>query len=105
MARVANSLPILARTSLDYIAQKIDKAIVNLDEAEHLVRKLTLTAAFDTANITTFKNERIEKAKEANKDALKMYRWLIGKLSITIPTAYTDAQVDAIDTEIRTHDE
>ena len=105
MTRVENSLAILARNSLEYIDREIDRAVTNLIEADELVRKLTLTGGFDAANITSFKTNRIDKAKEANKNALKMYRWLIGEMSITIPSAYTDAQVDAIDPEIRTHDE
>ena len=105
MARVANTLARLAINSLDYINEQINISLINLGDADDLVRKLTNAGNFDEDNITAFKNEKISKAKDANKNALKMYRWLIGELSITIPTAYTNTQVDAIDPEIRTFDD
>lgn len=42
-------------------------------------------------------------AKNDGKELVKMLRWLLKELGITtLPTAYTDAQVDAIDPSIRT---
>ncbi len=105
MARVANTLPVLAKNSLEYIVQQIDQAIGSLSDAEDLVRKLTIAGNFSTANITAFKNDKIQAAKDSNTNALKMYRWLITELSLTLQTAYSDAQVDLIDPEIRTHEQ
>jgi len=104
MARVANTLARLAINSLDYINGQISISITSLGDADDLVRKLTDAGNFTPANITAFKNDKIQEAKDANTNALKMYRWLIGELSVTIPSAYTNAQVDGIDPDIRTHE-
>ena len=43
--------------------------------------------------------------KSLGADAVKMLRWLIEEnLSLAAPVAYTDAEVDAIDPNIRTYE-
>ncbi len=45
-------------------------------------------------------------AKTDIQELTKMLRWLFTEFNITaVPAAYTDAQVDAIEEDIRTHDD
>ena len=44
-------------------------------------------------------------AKADEGDIIKMLRWLAGDLSFTVPAAFTDAEIDAINPEIRTVNE
>lgn len=41
-------------------------------------------------------------AKQDEGDIIKMLRWLANDLGFTIPAAFTDAQVDEINPEVRT---
>ena len=55
---------------------------------------------------TTYQSGLNTSAKDDGKDLVKMLRWLLKELGIaTLPAAYTDTQVDAIDPEIRTVEE
>ena len=55
---------------------------------------------------TTYQSGLNTSAKNDGKDLVKMLRWLLKELGITtLPAAYTNTQVDAIDPEIRTVEE
>jgi len=54
---------------------------------------------------TTYLSGLDADGKTDGADAVKMLRWLLGNLSVTIPAAYTDAEVDAINPDIRTKDD
>ena len=51
------------------------------------------------------KSDLIDNVKGHTKNQVQMLRWFFVKENITIPPAFTDAQVDAIWSDIRTHDE
>ncbi len=53
----------------------------------------------------TWVNSRQAVVKTLLENNIKMYRWLLDDLSISVPDAYTDAEVDIINPEIRTLDE
>lgn len=96
MARVANPKRILVRNALAYIEQKIHEA------NQKLVDELNQEGKFSTAYVSGTDAS----AKTNVGESVKMFRWLLGYLNISpIPTAYTDAQVDAIDINIRTFDD
>lgn len=107
MARVANPPRTIARNALGYIENKIHEVNKNLKDADDLITRLQNepTTTFTQANIDAFKTQLMDQAKTANSEAVKMYRWVLGEFSIPIPTAYTDAQVDAIDEDIRTFED
>ena len=105
MARIANSERIIARNSLNYVEKKIHEVNECLTDAVVEVKKLTNDGSFTAANVTKFKNNKLQAAKDANSDAVSMYRWVLDHFSIAIPTALDDAAVDAIDEDIRTHDD
>jgi len=106
LTRVPNSNKTLAHEALMWIDREIRHAMNNLSKSESLINELNSSgASFDPANITTLKNELINKAKEHNTNAVKMYRWMFDKLSITIPSAYTNDEVDVLGPDIRTHEE
>ncbi len=106
MARVDNDDRTLALASLGYVSRELREAIDKLTLALQLIDQLKNSGvAFDAAKITALKDQFMNDAKTRNLNAVKMYRWMFGKLSINIPAAYTDAQVDAIDERIRTRED
>ncbi len=105
MVRVANSIKLTVMMANDYIIKQINLTDRKIQESEGLIKKLQDEGVFTTANITSYKNKLIQDAKDAKKKQIKMERWLLNYLGITtIPTAYTDAQVDTENPAIRTHE-
>ena len=49
--------------------------------------------------------DRDTSAKAHVMNAIKMQRWLLDNLGVTVPAAYSDAEVDAIDSAIRQKDD
>jgi len=49
----------------------------------------------------TYKDGRDAVAKASIANTVRMLGWLLGDLGITPPTAYTDAEIDAINPNIR----
>ena len=107
MARISNTPREIARLSLAYIQNKINEVNNNLKDTEELIGRIQTepTTAFTTSRINAFKTQLMNQAKTANSEAVSMYRWLLAEFNITIPSAFTDAQVDAINIDIRTHSE
>jgi len=106
MARIDNTTRITVRNAQAYIEDQVHLTNNKLREAEDLIKKLTNEGTFTQADITTFKNKLLQDAKDAKKNQYKMERWLISFLNLgALPTAYTDVEVDAIDEDIRTHEE
>ncbi len=107
MARITNTPREIARLSLAYIQNKINEVNSNLKDTEELIGRIQTepTTAFTTSRINAFKTQLMNQAKTANSEAISMYRWLLSEFNITIPAALTDTAVDAIDEDIRTHEE
>lgn len=96
MVRVKNNKRILVREALGYIEQEIHGANNDLREELDTDNKLDVT----------YKTGRDASAKTHVKNAIKMFRWLVEvEFSLTVPNAYTNAEVDAIDIDIRTFDD
>jgi len=96
MARVANSKRIIVRNALAYIEDKIHAANNKLLEEEDSSGKYSsgYLSGLDAG------------AKTDVKNATKMFRWLIQTyLGLSVPAAYTNTQVGALDPDIRTHEE
>jgi len=53
----------------------------------------------------TFKGTLDASAKADEGDIIKMLRWLADNLGFTVPIAFTDAEVDAINPDIRQKDD
>jgi hypothetical protein len=105
MARQTNPARTLARNALNYVTSQINLSNARNTDSEVMYDELVAEGVFDSANLTSFKNNKIQEAIDHNTKALKMYRWLVDTLSIPIPTAYTDTEVDAIDQDIRTFED
>ena len=106
MARVENTPRTLTARSLQYIREEIKEAIHNLSQSVEFKRSLEASGSGITqAKIDAIETEFLVAAKNHNANAIKMYRWLFGKISVTVPPAYTDAEVDAIHIDIRTRDD
>jgi len=105
MARLPNTTRFLVREALNYVTLNFNQANANLKKID-IFDEQTNLANFDSNQVTDFKTALRNQAKSDVRDGVKMLRWMFTELGITtIPTAYTDAQVDAIDENIRTHDE
>lgn len=105
MARKANTTKDLVLNAQAYIERQIHISNKALTDSERLIKELENAGNFTQSNIDSFKADKIQEAKDASRNAVKMFRWMLGKLSITTPTAFTDAQVDAEDENIRTVEE
>jgi len=68
------------------------------------ISKLLLNREEDLENIfsTTYKGTLDTTIKQKIANIVKILRWLINDLGLSTPNAFTDAQIDAIDPEIRT---
>ena len=88
--------------SLKYIndqnSQTIER-IAQADESDDLLIDFT-QAKIDVRKTRLTTEANVEAAK-----AVQMFRWLLGDLGVAIPAAFTDAEVDAIDPEIRQTDD
>ena len=105
MARIANTSRTIARNALAYIENEIHAVNRALSDSEKKHQELTDDGSFSTVNLTTYKTGRMNAAKTHNSNAVAMYRWLLDEFSIAIPAALDDAAVDALDEDIRTHDD
>ena len=105
MTRIDNTNREIQRASLDYIEREIRQALHDMKDADDEVTKLQNDGSFTAANITKFKNNKINSAKAHNQNAVSMYRWLLDEFNISIPAAFTDAEVDGKNLDIRTHEE
>ena len=54
---------------------------------------------------STFRAGRDASAKDHAKNIVKAIRWLINDLGLSTPSAFTDAQIDALSREIREFDD
>ena len=106
MARINNTQRQIAINALAYIQDKINEVNKNLMDADDLISRIESepNTSFTQANIDDFKTQLMNQAKTANSEAVQMYRWVLTEFSIIIPDAFTDAEVDAISEDIRTHE-
>jgi len=82
--------------ALRYVTDKLN------DANEKLAEELDPQSKLDA----TYKGNLDGGANADARDAIKMIRWLVeDNLGLTPPAAYTEAEVDAIDAEIRTFDD
>jgi len=96
MARITNPKDKLAKKALAYIKSKIDSVNSAFEEELDPNDKLKIV----------YKNARDGIAKDHIDDAIAMLRWLYEtELGLTPPPALTDAQVDAVDLDIRTFED
>jgi len=102
MARVPNTMRDIAGEALEYIEDRFTDAKQLLEKIDGLNGQLK-GANFDPALVTTFKATLREDSKTNVVNATKMLRWLFTTFNITtIPPAFSDADVDAINADIRT---
>ncbi len=88
--------------ALAYIDEQNRQANVSFGQSEIADDLLT---DFTQANIDARKTRlNTEGANEAKK-SVQMFRWLLGSIGATVPVAFTDAEVDAINPEIRQTDD
>ena len=107
MARVANDRRTIARNSMAHTEGGIHANNTHLKEGDSGISRLKTepTNAFDARKVDDYQTQlNTEGAREISK-ACQMLLWYIGDLGIPVPTAYTDAEVDAIDPDIRTHED
>ncbi len=105
MARINNNMRTIARNAMAYMENQIHTANKRLKMVDEFDRD-NPGHTFTTANVTTYKNKLKQDAKASVQNTTKMIRWLFSEFNITtIPSAYTDAEVDAIDADIRTHED
>ncbi len=96
MARVANNKRDKVRGALTYMEEKIHDAN----------KKLKMESEPHPELDSTYKAGLDGSAKNDLKSVIKMIRWLANDLSLgSIPSAFTNTQIDSIDAEIRTHEE
>ena len=106
MTLIPNSTRVIVHEAQRYIEDQIQISNNKITQSETTINKLTQEGIFSTADINSYKSKLITDAKEATKNAISMYRWLLKKLNIApVPPAFTDAQVDEIDPEIRQVDD
>ena len=94
-------------------------ALVDQDKDEKIIRALAyVNSEFNKAENDLQEEQnpdgRFDATWVANRDAsakghvmnaVKMQRWLLDNLSVTVPAAYSDAEVDLIDQFIRQKDD
>jgi len=105
MARVPNSARRKAQGFIGYATDKLRISNQCLRDSEQLVKRLTDEGVFDAANVTTFKNNKIQEAKDNFMSATKMILWGLGDFNVTVPAAFTDSEVDTENEDIRTHED
>ena len=104
MAREANNMRTIARNALAYMENEIHSANKNLKRVDDLDNDIS-GADFSPQKITAFKNKLKGDSKKNVENVTKMLRWLFTEFGIsTIPSAYTDSQVDTLDQDIRSHE-
>ena len=105
MARVTNSIKQTVLKANEYSTEQLNLTDSKIRESEELIKKIEDEGNFNQTNIIAYKKQLIQEAKKEKKNQNKMERWLLGFLNVTTPTAFTDAEIDAIDPEIRTVEE
>ena len=96
MARIANTKKEIVLTINIEIQKRIRAANAKLQD------ELNIEGKFNTAYIDSLDNS----AKTDMKEAVQLFRWLIeNEFGLTPPSAFTDAEIDIINIEIRTHEE
>lgn len=94
MGRITQYKSELVQNALSYVSGKIGQAITDLQQES------------DTRFKTSYISGKDASAKAHLGEAIKMLRWLYEKeFSLTAVTALTNAQVDAINENIRTLDD
>ncbi len=106
MTRIDNNLKTRIRLANDYVKSKtflVDRALQKLDDVQNELA----TEGFTTANINAYKQRIRQKGLDELMKGIQMYQWILAtdQLNQSLPTAFTDAEVDTENEEIRTHEE
>ena len=105
MARIEYKTKQLIKNGVREITRRFDLVQQGLQELDDFTAKYG-HIGFDSAKITALKTEIKTKGKDNFEDGLRFALWIAGKVQgITVPAAFTDAEVDALDKNIRTFDE
>ena len=107
MARIPNDTRTKAVRSQRHTENGIHANNTHLKEGDEGIVRLRAepTNAFDARKVDDYQSQlNTEGAREISK-AGQMLLWYINDLGIPAPVAYTDAEVDAIDIDIRTSDD
>ncbi len=107
MARVANDKKTLTKGTLNYVSKQINTTNQHLVENDEGIQRLRdePDVKFDTVTTDDYQKQLENLADTSSSEAVQMYLWYLNDQSIATPTAYTDAEVDAIDPNIRTSDD
>ena len=96
MARVANAKDVIANGAVSYIMNELNAALEDFHEELNLESKLD----------ATYVSARDGSAKTHADNGIRMLRWLYEiEFGLTPPTPLNDAEVDAIDIDIRTFED
>lgn len=96
MARVERDRTGAISQVMNYVQQQFN------DIQKEILDEQDLSGRIDT----TYQTGLDASIKTLGRNATKMLIWLIeDHLGLTVPTAYTDAEVDAIDVDIRTFED
>lgn len=80
----------------------VEKALDEIDAFDDKYSHIN----FDNAKVNTLKGEIKTRGKDNFEEALQWTLWVVDKVQgLTVPTAFTDAEVDAKDPDIRTFDD
>ena len=105
MARIENTKKELVRRGLDMIENLLGQVNNVFEEIDDFDSKYN-HIGFQAAKVIQLKQELRLVAKNAYEEHFKWSKWVADKVQgIVEPDAYTDAEVDAIDPNIRTHEE
>ena len=106
MARVANTPRVIARNSMAHTEGGIHANNTHLKEGDTGITRLRdePTVKFVRGTVDDYQSQLNTEGARAISKACQMILWYIGDIGIPVPTAYTDAEVDAIDEDIRTHE-
>jgi len=88
--------------ALQYINDQNAKANISFGQAE-IADELLID--FTQAKIDDRKTRLKSEGANETKKSVQMFRWLLTDLGVAIPAAFTDAEVDAINSEIRQTDD
>ena len=105
MARIENNKIEIIGLAQQYVREEIAQSSRALKQARNLIAQLKELGTFDQTQLDKLKTDLKNDVKEHTKNGLRMYRWMLAKNNITPPAAFTDAEVDGMDINIRTHEE
>jgi len=100
MARTPRSKREINIHSINYMVAHLEKTKEGFKKLDEIT--LLKDEGFSAAQITAYKNKVKLQMKADFEKAGSMYQWIIGENTISLPTAFTDSDVDNEDKNIRT---